>query len=148
MKEFPHHYAVTAAGEPEGDITLDAPRLPRIISATPPEFDGPGHRWSPEALLVASVADCFVLTFRAIARLSNLPWISLTCDVTGTLDRVDRVTQFTEFRVHASLTVPEGTDDARARQVLARAEQHCLITNSMRAARRLEIEVHMMAPVS
>jgi hypothetical protein len=33
----------------------------------PREFDGRGNQWSPESLLAAALADCFVLSFRAVA---------------------------------------------------------------------------------
>jgi organic hydroperoxide reductase OsmC/OhrA len=54
-----------------------------------------GGQWSPETLLVAAAVDCFVLTFRAIAAASKLPWERLSCNGEGTLDRVDGVTRFT-----------------------------------------------------
>ena len=108
MQPFPHRYSVAAAASVEGDVALEGERLPSLPSAPPTEFDGPGDRWSPETLLVAAVADCFVLTFRPIARLSKLPWLSLTCDVVGTVERVERVTQFTGFVVRARLRVPAG----------------------------------------
>ena len=47
-----------------------------------------------------------MLGFRAIAQASKLEWVSLRCEVEGTLDRVERVTQFTAFSVRASLQVP------------------------------------------
>jgi uncharacterized OsmC-like protein len=53
--------------------------------------------------------------------------------VTGTLDRVDRITQFTAFAVHATLDVPMGVDPERARRALEKAEQNCLIANSLKA---------------
>jgi len=148
MQPFPHRYTVAAAASQEGDVTLEGPGLPALSSAPPVEFGGPGDRWSPETLLVAAIADCFVLTFRAIASVSRLPWLSLTCEVAGTVDRVERVTQFTEFLVRARLRVPEGTDGAQAQRLLERAEQSCLVTNSLKAAARLEtqIEVASRAP--
>ena len=133
MQAFPHHYGVTVAGVADGDIELTAERLTIIRSASPAEFDGPGDRWSPEMLLVGAVGDCLVLTFRAVARASKLPWTSLRCQVTGTLDRIDRITQFTRFEVHAMLGVPSGTDPERARRALEKAEQNCLISNSLKA---------------
>ena len=143
MREFPHHYTVTVAGGPDGDIRLGGDRLPELRSAAPAEFDGPGDRWSPETLLTAAVADCFVLTFRAIAKFSRLPWVALTCDASGTLDRVDRVTQFTAFRIKASLRVPAGTDVDQARRLLARAEQGCLVSNSLKGGVALDAEVQV-----
>jgi organic hydroperoxide reductase OsmC/OhrA len=97
MQALPHRYRVKGAGRTSGDVELTAERLTMIHSASPAEFDGPGDRWSPETLLVGAVADCFILTFRVVAKKSRLSRISLDCDVTGTLDREDRVTQFARF---------------------------------------------------
>jgi organic hydroperoxide reductase OsmC/OhrA len=145
MQELPHHYSVSATAGAEGDVAVEGDRLPAIASAAPAEFGGPGDRWSPETLLVAAVADCFILTFRAVARASKLPWNSLRCEVAGTLDRVERVTQFTGFQVRASLQVPAGTDEEKARRLLARTEQSCLVTNSLKGASHLEAEVEFAA---
>jgi organic hydroperoxide reductase OsmC/OhrA len=145
MQEFPHHYAVTAAADTESDVTLESGGLPALPSAPPTEFGGPGNRWSPETLLVAAVVDCFVLTFRAIARASKLPWASLTCEATGTLDRVERVTQFTELHIRARLRVPAGANEEQAQRLLQRAEQTCLVTNSLKATSHLEASVEVIA---
>jgi organic hydroperoxide reductase OsmC/OhrA len=143
MQEFPHHYAVAAVANAEGHVFLQSGVLPPLASAPPPEFSGPGGFWSPETLLVAAVADCFVLTFRAIARASKLSWISLRCDVGGTLDRVEHVTAFTQFLVHACLEIAAGGNEEQARRLLARAEQSCLVTNSLKASVHLEAEVRV-----
>jgi organic hydroperoxide reductase OsmC/OhrA len=143
MREFPHYYAAVATGGPDGDIQLDSGRLAALRSAAPAEFDGPGDRWSPETLVTAAVADCFVLTFRGIARSSKLPWLALRCEASGTLDRVDRVTQFTAFSIKASLRVPPGTDVDQARRLLARAEEGCLISRSLKAPVQLAADVQV-----
>lgn len=72
MQSFPHHYTVAASALPEGDVSLNSGGLDPIYSAPPIEFGGQGNRWSPENLLVAAVADCFILSFRAIASVSQL----------------------------------------------------------------------------
>ena len=146
MQAFPHHYAVNATGTPGDDVALDSPRLPSLHSAPPAEFGGPGDRWSPETLLVAAVADCFILTFRAIAGVSKLPWSSVSCEVTGTVDRIERVTQFTQFQVRAHLVVPHGTNEDLAQRTLVRAEQTCLVTNSLKAAPHLDAQVEVAQP--
>ena len=141
MQEYPHRYAAGASAGEEGEIAVSSARLPGLSSAAPAEFGGPGDRWSPETLLVAAVADCFVLTFRAIARISKLRWTSVSCDVVGTLDRVERVVQFTEFHVRARLVVPAGTNVERAERLMAKAEEGCLITSSLKGATHLEATV-------
>lgn len=142
MQDYPHHYTVNAEAHPEGNVNLESTSLPVLASAPPIEFDGPGDLWSPETLLVASVADCFILGFRAIARASKLEWISLTCEVVGTLERIEKQTKFTEFKVIASLRVPAHTNEDRAHRLLDKAEETCLITNSLSG------EVHLTASVN
>ena len=125
---------------------MTAERLTMLGSASPAEFDGPGDRWSPETLLVGAVADCFILTFRAIANASKVPWISLDCDVTGTLDRVGRVTQFTHFEMTAHLVVLAGQDAGAARHAIEKAERDCLISNSLKASMVLAATVEIGEP--
>jgi organic hydroperoxide reductase OsmC/OhrA len=134
MQAFPHHYTVAANGSATGDVELKGDGLPILRSASPIQFDGPGDRWSPETLLIAAVGDCLILTFRAVARASGLGWTSLDCDVTATLDRIERTTRFVAFEIRARLRVPPGTDPDRARQVLEKAERSCLISNSLNGA--------------
>ena len=106
MQKFPHRYVAVASGDTLADIELASSSLPSLRSAPPAEFDGPGDQWSPETLLVAAVAACYVLTFRAVARASRVSWTWLKCDVSGTLDRVDHTPQFTDFDVRARLNRP------------------------------------------
>jgi peroxiredoxin-like protein len=141
MQDFPHHYEINGSAHPAGDVVLDAPRLMELRSASPAEFGGPGDRWSPETLLVGAVADCFILTFRAIARASKLEWVGLRCDVAGTLDRVDRVVQFTRFDLHAHLQVAPGTNTELATRMLEKAEHNCLVSNSLKATVHLTTAV-------
>jgi len=138
MHPYPHHYTVHVTGEPTGDVPLNAAGLPAIPTAPPAEFDGPGDRWSPETLLCGAVADCFVLSFRAVARASKLDWNSLEARVEAKLDRVDGRTFFTEIVVHATLRVPLGTDAGRATKLMEKAEHVCLVSNSLVAQRRLD----------
>lgn len=143
MHAFPHVYRVTGRSRGTGDVELSAAGLAALRSASPAEFDGAGDLWSPETLLVGAVADCLVLTFRAVAHASKLPWISLECDVRGTLDRIDRVTQFTRFDVAARLIVPVGVRSDHARNALEKAERTCLISNSLKAAIALDTTVEV-----
>ena len=141
MQDFPHHYVVSATALPEEPVTIKATDLPEIVSDAPLQFGGPGGRWSPEELIMAAVADCFILTFRAVAKASKLDWVSLECSADGTLDRVDRKTLFTAITVSARLTVSADADQAKAERLLHKSEEGCLITNSMTAETHLATEI-------
>jgi len=138
VKPYPHHYS--ASGEMEGaaPIRLASPGLPALESAPPSEFDGPGDRWSPETLLVGAVVDCFLLTFRAVARASKYEWTRLHAEAEGVLDRAEGVTRFTEIRLRATLDAPAGADAATGERLLAKAEKGCLVSNSLKCPVHLE----------
>ncbi len=141
MQKFPHHYTVRAEGQPSGVVTTQAEDLPTLEVAAPRQFDGPGDKWSPEDMLVACAADCLILTFRAIASASQLKWESLACEVTGTLEMVDRVVQFTELQIRASLALDPQENADKASRVLEKAEKNCLVTNSLMANTHLESHI-------
>ncbi len=141
MKDLPHHYPVRAEMAAEGPVRLASPGVDDLESAPPAEFGGPGDRWSPETLFVASVADCFLLTFRAVARGSKLPWTSLRCHAEGVLDKAEGGMRFTGIELRAELVVPEGTDPDRCERLLQKAEKGCLVSRSLSCPVRLVSEL-------
>ena len=138
---FPHNYQADASAQVEGNVHLSCSDCTDLESAPPKEFGGPGNLWSPEDLLVAAVADCFVLSFRAVAGMSKYTWKDLACEVTGELDKSDTGVQFVGFKVKASLVVDGDADVERAKSLLQKAKGACFITNSLKAPAELEVEV-------
>lgn len=141
MQALPHIYRVEAFSDGEEAVAVASSGLETIGTAPPSEYGGPGDRWSPETLLVAAVADCFALSFRAIARASSLPWSDLRCECEGKVDRVEGATRFVDVQIRALLTVPARTDAAKAQRLLEKAERTCLITNSLKCSVGLQAEV-------
>jgi organic hydroperoxide reductase OsmC/OhrA len=141
MQPYPHTYSVSAKASATGLVPVESPGLPPLATAPPKEFDGPGDVWSPETLLVAAVADCYILTFRAVARAAKFEWEELKCEVEGVLARVDGVTRFSGYTTVATLSVMPGTDHAKAEELLERAERLCLVSNSLLGGRRLIVHI-------
>jgi organic hydroperoxide reductase OsmC/OhrA len=141
MKPLPHSYEVALLGGPAGYASLSTEGVPALSSAPPKEFDGPGDAWSPEHLLLASVLACFMFTFRAVARGSNFDFLSLDLTGSGTVDRKDGVTCFTEIVLKPRLTLPKGVDHERANRVLDKSKTACLVTASLSVPVRIEPEI-------
>jgi peroxiredoxin-like protein len=141
MQPFPHQYTATAAASEQSPVAIDSPGLNPLTSAPPAEFDGPGNLWSPETLLVAAGCDCFILTFRAIAKASKLAWTNLVCEGSGTVERAEGTTRFTAIDLSVRLEIPNAADTERAKKLLEKAEKSCLVTNSLRFAPTLRIQV-------
>lgn len=133
MQDLPHRYRVSTVLDADGLVSLENDNAPVLRNSAPPEFDGPEGHWSPETMLVASVASCFLLSFRAVARASKLEWRSLSCDVSGVLERIDKQMKFTEFHLHATLSIERSEDVGKAERLLKKSDETCLISNSLTA---------------
>jgi organic hydroperoxide reductase OsmC/OhrA len=142
---FPHHYRVVSCAEPQGEVALRSEGLESLGVMPPAEFGGPGDQWSPETLLVGAISSCFVLTFRAIARARQIPWLSLDCTVEGLLQREQGDSRFTDYTVRAQLRVPPATDCDAADRALHKAELGCLITSSLNGRCRIETSVETVS---
>ncbi len=102
-------------GGPSGYAQLSTAGVPELRTAPPADYDGLGDAWSPEHLLLASVQACFLFTLRAIARLSKVEFMALELDASGTVDRQDGVTRFTEKEDVFGVCVPFDTHPAGTR---------------------------------
>lgn len=143
MQALPHHYRVDTSARPEGLLDNKSDEGASLNCAAPLPFGGPGGEWSPEHLLTAAVSSCFILTFRAIASASKLAWQELSCQVEGTLDKVERKMQFTGFTINASLLLDDEADRERAITALQKAEANCLVSNSLNCPIHLHTEINL-----
>lgn len=145
MKTLPHYYQVTAIAGQNENLELSVPGLPNLEVAPPRDFDGPGDVWSPEDLLLSSVASCTVLSFRAIARAARFEWLNIICMSEGVLERIDKKTRFTRIHTKVQLRLPLSSDKAKiaekATKLLFNAEESCLVSNSLSAQCDIECEI-------
>lgn len=141
MKPLPHHYRVRLTGGPTGYARVSTEGAPELRTAPPAEYDGPGDAWSPETLFLASVQTCFLFTLRAIARLAGVPFVAVEVDTTGTVDRHEGTTRFTEIVLRPRVIVPAGTDPERVRRAIERSERACLVSASLATPLRLEPDI-------
>ena len=141
MQGLPHTYTATASASADSHVTTRFEGQPQLTVAPPANFGGPGDLHSPEDLVAAAVAGCFILSFKAIARASKLDWDSIEITTEGVLDQVDRATQFTEFTTRGRLVLPAGASRDKAQRLLEKAEETCFVTNSLKAGTRLEVSL-------
>ena len=127
---------------------VSAEDVPRTINfSAPPEFQGEPGLWTPEHLLVASVATCFLATFRALAENSKLPVVRLEVDAEGLLEKEAGGFRFTQVVVRPRLAIAEPADQERAQRLLEKAERACLISRSLSSHMELQPTVEVAASV-
>lgn len=142
MAEQPHHYETMVEWTENRRGSLTASGRPTVAVGAPPEFGGTADVWSPEHLCVAAVNTCIMLTFLAIAANSKVPIRKYAAAATGTLDKVEgRGQVITAVLVKPRISIDAAVDRGKIERLLAMAEKHCFISNSLTAAVRLEPEI-------
>lgn len=137
-----HYYNTTVKWTEGRKGELIEPTMPTIEVATPPEFPkGVPNTWSPEHLYVASANICLMTTFLAIAENSKLDFKTFECDGVGKLEKVDGRFMISEIVLKPKVVVAEEKDIERAQRIVEKAENHCLISNSMKTEIKLEMNV-------
>ncbi|MDC8450145.1 MAG: OsmC family protein [Nitrospira sp.] len=111
---------------------------PDVQVATPPEFKGHEGMWSPEDLFVASANVCLMTTFLAVAERAGLAFTAYESTAEGRLELVEGKFQFTAITIRPTITLKSDADTANAKELIEKAEQNCLISNSMKATVALE----------
>jgi organic hydroperoxide reductase OsmC/OhrA len=143
-KDF--RYKVGVAWEGDRITTVTSAGKPALTVATPPEFkNGVPGVWSPEDLLVASVASCFTVTMVAVAERRDLPLYGI--DVTGTghvTIRDDGCLGFVAIELTALIQTAELSVDAMTRAAKY-AERACLVSMALDAPVHIEVAVQPAA---
>ena len=116
--------------------------LPPLEVATPPEFPGGIEGiWSPEHLYVASAEVCLMTTFLAIAANSKLEFTAYSSEAVGTLEKTESGFQVTKIEIRPHVVVGDEALVDRAKRIVEKAEQHCLVSNSMKTQIELNTTV-------
>ena len=80
-------------------------------------------------------------TFLAIADNSKLLFSAYSAEASGKLEKVDGKFMFSEITIKPTITVTEEKEIERAYRIIDKAEQHCLISNSIKSKVILEPEI-------
>lgn len=141
MKDFPHIYTSTAKGTDDVKLKLDVEKLPSLEVTPPEEFGGPAGFWNPEAFFSASVSTCFILTFKSITRAMKLPWQEITVDADAYLDKTGGKLSFTKVDIFVTLKIDDPSLEEKFMGALKKAEENCLITNSIKSETCLQARI-------
>ncbi|AWV96780.1 OsmC family protein [Arcticibacterium luteifluviistationis] len=142
-----HFYNVDIKWENSRKGIMCSPELNKkkgicIEVATPPEFPkGMEGIWSPEHLFVASVSGCLMTTFLAIAENSTLDFQSFFCHATGKLENVDGKLVMSEILLKPTVVIHNENYRNKAIRIVKKAEDACLISNSIKSKISMEITV-------
>jgi peroxiredoxin-like protein len=122
-----------------GPKEIDQP----IHFSSPVAFGGQPGYWTPEDMLIAAVASCYVATFSTMAQLSKFEFVELGISVTGELTQADEGWKFRSIVIRPKLTIADETNRERAERLLQKAGRGCLVARSLLARVTLEPAIHV-----
>ena len=137
---FPHRYETGLRWIRGREAALTTDGAPEIAGAPPPQFDGPPERWSPEALLLSAAELCLMTTFLSVAERAKLTVADYQSKTEATLDKTAEGLVFTRVVVRVRLSV-YAEDVTRAKDLLFKAKKYCIVSNALKVAPELEVDV-------
>jgi organic hydroperoxide reductase OsmC/OhrA len=103
------------------------------------ELGGLQGRWTPEQLLLCSLAACFTTTFSDVARASKFEYTDLEVEMEGCVRR-SRATgcNFTEILIRPRLTVASEDQREAGLALLRKTKSICMISRAITVPQTLE----------
>ncbi|MEZ5528694.1 MAG: OsmC family protein [Porticoccaceae bacterium] len=141
MNPLPHSYRASTYGTPDTHLVSTLENGCTLEVASPANFDGPGDTWTPEEMLLGALANCLVLTFKAISKIAKFDWQEIHCHSDGTLDKVDHSVKFTRVTTHVRLVITSPDDREKAEKLLQKTEPNCFISNTLNCDKQFTFEV-------
>jgi len=120
----------------------------RINFSVPPEFGGEAGFWTPEHFLLASVATCFVATFKGISKASKLDFQGIEVGVDGVIEKDGGGLRFTRIILRPIVIGYHEEDRDLIARILEKAERGCLIARSLSSAIELDPKILVEKPVA
>lgn len=103
------------------------------------EFGGLEGRWTPEQLLLCSLAGCFTTTFHDVARAAKFEYTDLEVEIEGSVRRSRTAgSSFTEILIRPRLTVMREEQREAGLALLRRAKSMCMISRAISIPQTLE----------
>lgn len=133
MHPLPHNYSMTLNYNGNMEAVAQCAGQADFAVSAPAEFGGPASGWSPEGLLLNSVASCIALTFANIASMMKVEFSNLTIAASGVVDNMEgeKRMHFSSITLQPSLTLANPADEAKLAKIWENTEKFCLVSNSI-----------------
>ena len=142
MAQFPLLYEVDAeAGSGISNSWMTQGNAHAAISCSvPPEFGGPGGKYTPEDLFIMSCLNCMISTFKVYMEKFEMNFELLKAKGRMKMD-IDPSSNLL-FVCYMDFTFNiTGASDPKVKEILEKAIEDCPISNSIKAGKTFHIEV-------
>lgn len=117
---------------------VSADGLPAMDVSAPVEFHGEAGRWTPEHLLTAAAASCFMMTFLSIVRFQKIEVFGFRMRAFARLEKLQgEGYRFTEITLVPEITAAHENVE-KLLKAIEKAEKACFVVKSLRATVQVE----------
>jgi organic hydroperoxide reductase OsmC/OhrA len=137
-----HSFDVKLKWDHESDTGLvqSGGRMP-VVFGPPPEFGGNETSWSPEHLLVASVASCYVTTFIHFARLLKITVIGFRISGRADFEKGKNGLEATRIVLNPVVAWNPKPAQEVMDNLFTKAKKYCFVSNSLKCEVLVEPDV-------
>jgi len=131
VKNRKFSYKTTVEWKEQKKGVLSSEGKPSFEVATPVEFRGHAGVWTPEDLFVSSVNICVMTTFLFFAEKEGIELLDYKSEGEGVLEKLNNKFMFSRITLKVLVSVKTRDQIIKARELIIRAEENCLISNSI-----------------
>jgi len=113
------------------DLQVEPAGKPPIPGSAGARFFGDDTRYNPEDLLLASLAECHLLTYLALATKAGIRFEALSIQISGVLGTSSGKTRFVSATLTPLAQLAPGSDAALAASLHEPAHAQCFMSNSV-----------------
>ena len=111
---------------------MEAEGPPELLGSADRTFHGDRERWNPEQLLLASLAQCHMLSYLHVCAGAGVVVTQYVDRPTGSMmTEADGSGRFTEVVLHPEIVVADKSMIEAAKEAHHRANELCFIANSV-----------------
>jgi len=122
------------------DFTLSSGSKVPIAGSSDPAFRGDASRYNPEELLVASLSSCHMLWYLHLCSINGIVVTEYRDDASGDMrENGDGSGEFVKVVLRPVVTLREGSDEAKARDLHHKAHELCFIARSVKFPVEVEL---------
>jgi organic hydroperoxide reductase OsmC/OhrA len=104
---------------------------PALPMSAAPAYKGDASRFNPELLLVTALSSCQALTYLFLAARAGVVVVGYEDEAEGKLALVEGRMRVAKVVLRPIIRLEEGSDEARARELIDKAHDQCFIANSV-----------------
>ena len=124
------------------DHVIAGPGKPELPGSSDPAFRGDARRYSPEELLLASLSTCHMLWYLHLCAEAKVTVVAYRDEPVATMaEDAAKGGWFTGATLRPIVTIANGSDAAKARELHHSAHEKCYIANSVNFTVRCEPEI-------